>query len=155
MIKEQHKNFLARYGSKEHHDELVHDPDFRVRGFLAYNKNLHPDHIDQLLHHSDYDIKSILTSHPNLNHEQLDGLARMHDPSILYRLAEHPNIKDHLHTLIDSTNVMDASHNTAAKLYLLSLLRMNDHLDKTHLEKLINDPYSNSVREAALARKNR
>jgi hypothetical protein len=65
MIKEQHKKFLARYGSKEHMDKLAGDEDKYVRYNIASNPSLHKEHMDKLAGDKDRDVRNAIKNNPN------------------------------------------------------------------------------------------
>ena len=51
------KLFLAKYGSKEHLDQLVNDENSDVRCHLARNPLLHKEHLDKLVNDENWHVR--------------------------------------------------------------------------------------------------
>lgn len=56
-MKEEHKEFLAQYGSEEHLDELVDKGDWWDREAIALNPFATKEHLSKLVNDSNDDVK--------------------------------------------------------------------------------------------------
>ena len=83
----QSKEFLAQYGSKEHLDKLVDDPDPYVRETVAYHSK---EHLDKLINDENPYVRVAVAKNGNQDH--LEKL--IHDPHYEVNNAANKRLKE-------------------------------------------------------------
>ena len=76
-MNENKKFFLAKYGSKEHQDQIIKDDNYENRAEVA-RYTTHKEHMDQLVNDENIEVKSALIDNHNLTKNHLKYM--MNDP---------------------------------------------------------------------------
>jgi hypothetical protein len=111
MIKEEHKRFLDRYGSEDHANELIEDPDDYVRAELINRPNLSSDHIDKLMNDdSTYITRRMLE--PRNKYITADHLRKAYKDYTYdkYQVIVHPNCPDDVIEKATQSPSFDVKH---------------------------------------------
>ena len=95
----KNKEFLAKYGSKEHIDKIIDSGDKESIEMISKSPTTHVDHLDKLINHLDTWIRYGVAKNPAATKEQLDKLIKDND-DVRSGVVQNPNAtKEHLEKL--------------------------------------------------------
>lgn len=160
MITNKNKEFLARYGSLAHVDELMKTPDGYAghnyaKAQIAKNPIISDEHLSNLANHRSYEVRKHVINNPNAKSEHIDSALKAHtDPysssKLFNAVLNSPVVtSNHISHMI---HLLDDRTSETARYHLVK--RILDHHAKRsrNIDELVSHP-DDIVREATASHK--